>query len=45
MEDMADAVIAVLDYLELKSYHVIGHSMGGYVSLALAEKNPDAILR
>ena len=45
MEEMADAVIAVLDYLELKSYQVIGHSMGGYVSLALAEKNPDAILR
>ena len=45
MEAMADAVIAVLDYLKLKSYDIIGHSMGGYVSLALAEKNPDAVLR
>ncbi len=45
MENMADAVMAVLNYLKLPSYTVIGHSMGGYVSLALAEKNPNAITR
>jgi pimeloyl-ACP methyl ester carboxylesterase len=45
MEQMADAVTAVLEYLKLTSYTVIGHSMGGYVALALAEKNPNAISR
>lgn len=45
MEDMADAVTAVLEHLKLPSYTVIGHSMGGYAALALAEKNPNAISR
>ena len=41
MEDMADAVVAVLKYLKVKKAKFIGHSMGGYVSLALAEKHPE----
>lgn len=41
MEAMADAVLAVLEHLEIKNAHVIGHSMGGYVALALADKKPD----
>ncbi len=45
MNQMADAVTAVLEHLKLTSYTVIGHSMGGYVALALAEKNPNAISR
>jgi pimeloyl-ACP methyl ester carboxylesterase len=40
MEDMADAVFAVLDHLNIEKAHVIGHSMGGYVALALAERQP-----
>ena len=40
MEDMADAVYAVLRYLKIKHAKVIGHSMGGYVALALAEQQP-----
>lgn len=40
METMADAVLAVLDYLRIKEVKCIGHSMGGYVALALAEKQP-----
>lgn len=44
MTDMAAAVLAVLDHLKLKTYTLIGHSMGGYVALAIAEKNPKAIL-
>ncbi|MFD2915203.1 alpha/beta fold hydrolase [Psychroserpens luteus] len=44
MSDMADAVLAVLNHLKLKTYTLIGHSMGGYVALALAEKNPKAVL-
>lgn len=40
MEDMADAVFAVLHHLKIEKAHVIGHSMGGYVALALAERQP-----
>ena len=38
MEEMAEAVKAVLDYLKTERYVIIGHSMGGYVALAFAEK-------
>ena len=43
MELMADTVEAVLKHLKIKRSTFIGHSMGGYVALAFAEKNPDAI--
>lgn len=43
MELMAEAVQAVLNHLKIKTSIFIGHSMGGYVALAFAEKNPDAI--
>ena len=43
METMADAVLAVLNHLKLKKYTLFGHSMGGYVALALAEKDPQSI--
>ncbi|QRM88468.1 alpha/beta fold hydrolase [Lacinutrix sp. WUR7] len=39
MEDMAEAVLAVLNHLKLRRYYMIGHSMGGYVALAFAEEN------
>ncbi|MDX5427885.1 MAG: alpha/beta fold hydrolase, partial [Bacteroidota bacterium] len=32
MEEMADAVKAVLDHLGLRRYVMVGHSMGGYVT-------------
>ncbi|GIV42203.1 MAG: alpha/beta hydrolase [Vicingaceae bacterium] len=41
MDEMADAVYYVLKKLKLKKAILIGHSMGGYVSLAIAEKHPD----
>lgn len=37
MEDMAHAVKAVLKHLSIPTYTLIGHSMGGYVSLACVE--------
>ena len=37
MEDMAKALNYVLKYLKIKNCIIIGHSMGGYVSLAFAE--------
>lgn len=43
MEDMADAVKAVLNELRIRRSIFIGHSMGGYVSLAFAEKYPENI--
>ena len=43
MEEMAEAVQQVLRYLKIRRYFLIGHSLGGYVSLALAEKFPDNI--
>jgi len=45
MSDMAEVVLSVLIHLKLKTYTLIGHSMGGYVALALAEKNPEAVSR
>jgi pimeloyl-ACP methyl ester carboxylesterase len=43
MEIMAEAVEAVLDSLKISSTIFIGHSMGGYVALAFAEKNPSKL--
>jgi pimeloyl-ACP methyl ester carboxylesterase len=41
MEDQAEMVKNVLDELEIDRYVVIGHSMGGYIALALAELYPE----
>ena len=41
MDGMARSVKAVLDSLKLKKYVMVGHSMGGYVSLAFADLFPD----
>jgi len=41
MELMAASVKSVLDHLCINSCVIAGHSMGGYVSLAFAEKYPD----
>ncbi|NJX15299.1 alpha/beta fold hydrolase [Tamlana crocina] len=43
MELMAEAVEAVLKKLKIRRSTFVGHSMGGYVALAFAEKNPDAL--
>ena len=43
MEDMADAVYAVLEELEITEAIFTGHSMGGYVALAIAELYPDVV--
>jgi pimeloyl-ACP methyl ester carboxylesterase len=41
MEIMADAVEIVLDHLDISGAVIIGHSMGGYVTLAFAEIFPE----
>ncbi|UCG27052.1 MAG: alpha/beta hydrolase [Bacteroidales bacterium] len=43
MEFMADSVASVLDHLNVESCIVVGHSMGGYVSLAFLEKYPERL--
>lgn len=43
MEGIAEAVIAILDAEKIYACPVIGHSMGGYISLALLEKYPERI--
>jgi pimeloyl-ACP methyl ester carboxylesterase len=43
MEDMADALHAVLHELRIRKAIFMGHSMGGYVALAFAELYPDMI--
>lgn len=41
MEEMAEAVEGVLHHLKIRKAYFVGHSLGGYVSLAYAENNPD----
>lgn len=43
MELFAETVETVLKQLRIRRYILIGHSLGGYVSLALAEKNSQKI--
>jgi pimeloyl-ACP methyl ester carboxylesterase len=43
MEMMAQYVKSVLDSLQLRKYVVTGHSMGGYVALALGDLFPENI--
>lgn len=43
MERMAAVVKGVMDELGLRRYAVVGHSMGGYVALAFAEKYPEHV--
>jgi len=41
---MAEIVLEVLKELAIKKTILIGHSMGGYISLAFAEKYPEALM-
>ncbi len=43
IDDMADDVIALLDALKVEKAAFVGHSMGGYVALAIARKHLDRI--
>lgn len=43
MELMAEEVKNVLENQNLNKIHLLGHSMGGYVSLAFAEKYPECL--
>ena len=43
MEAMGDAVLAILDSIKIKEAIFIGHSMGGYVCLAIANSRPEIV--
>ena len=43
MEYLADCVAGAMEALGIKRYSVVGHSMGGYVSLAMCEKYADRL--
>lgn len=43
MEMMADLLASLLSELKIRKSVIVGHSLGGYVSLAFAEKYPDKI--
>ena len=43
MELMAEKVNEVAEFLKIEKFHLLGHSMGGYVSLAFAEKFPEKL--
>lgn len=40
IRDMADDAIGLLDHLKIKKCHVIGHSMGGYITQQMAIHYP-----
>ena len=44
IDGYAAAVLAVLDHLKLDKVTLIGHSMGGYTALAVAEKQAERLL-
>ncbi len=43
MEDQAEMIKSVLKHLRLRRFTIIGHSLGGYIALALAELYPENI--
>jgi pimeloyl-ACP methyl ester carboxylesterase len=43
IREMADDTICLIDHLQIKKCHVIGHSMGGYIAQELAVYYPDRV--
>ena len=43
MEEMAQMVMYLLEHLSVQKAKFIGHSMGGYVALAITHKNPTLV--
>ena len=44
MESLAGALVSLLDAAEIRQCVMIGHSMGGYITLAFAERYPQRLL-
>jgi pimeloyl-ACP methyl ester carboxylesterase len=43
LEDMADDAAAVLDALDWRSAHIVGHSLGGMIAQTLAIRHPERV--
>lgn len=43
IDGMSDSISVLLDYLKVPKACLVGHSMGGYVALALADRYPEKI--
>jgi pimeloyl-ACP methyl ester carboxylesterase len=43
MDDYADAIKSILEQENIKTCTLIGHSMGGYITMAFAEKYPERL--
>jgi pimeloyl-ACP methyl ester carboxylesterase len=43
LEKFGEAVISVLNSLEVKNFQLVGHSMGGYLALSMLENYPKRI--
>jgi 3-oxoadipate enol-lactonase len=41
--DMANDVVALMDYLDISSSHIAGHSMGGAIAQVLAHEHADRV--
>jgi pimeloyl-ACP methyl ester carboxylesterase len=43
LKDFAEAIYAIIENENIKEFVLIGHSMGGYISLSFTEKYPEKI--
>ncbi|EME78072.1 uncharacterized protein MYCFIDRAFT_63872 [Pseudocercospora fijiensis CIRAD86] len=43
MEELAEDVVALMDYLKIPKAVVVGHSMGGPMALTVAARHPDRV--
>jgi pimeloyl-ACP methyl ester carboxylesterase len=43
LEAQADTIVSLLDHLQIESAVFVGHSLGGAISLAAAQRHPDRI--
>lgn len=44
MEDMAEQLYKLIQFLKFERFHLVGHSMGGYIALALLHQHPQLFL-
>ena len=44
MDELADGIRALLDDLGIRQCHLVGHSMGGYITLSFRENFPQRLL-
>ncbi|MCF8230106.1 MAG: alpha/beta hydrolase [Bacteroidales bacterium] len=43
IEEMAKDVIGLLDFMDINSAHIVGHSMGGYIAQQIAIQYPERV--